>query len=506
MKANITITIGDFYKNLFIFLLVFAMISPCFSGTAIINATHDSFVDIDDPDENNGDWLETWVGRHQGNMNAWYRFDIPEFVRRGNPQIENAELRLYQRQYGRDFDDDEEITVYIHPARGSWDENEITWNDHPAFFVNPVAQTTEVAREARFSWWTWGGNDFAEVVQSWISNPNTNYGFVMLSSFYSIPDAGYKWVSFGSHELYQNGDEDEQYPRLVITGDEVPDYPVDPIQPPSNLVVVGSGANIVQVEWNDNSDNEEGFSIFWHPEGEGWSADSIVAGENAETRGILGLVEGTHYKFKIHAYNDGSVSDWSNESNWTYPGRPDAPDNFNYNYNDEEVIYTWNDRSHSEEGFEIEERQPGSDWELVSTPIRDHESITLRNHPLPENTRARIRAVNSNGLSTSGWVELVLAVPMTDNSNILLKFEIKKIYPNPFNSSTTIPFSIPYRSRIDISIYDISGKNIQTILQSELNAGFHDVAWNGGGFNSGLYIVRLTTKDVTLTSKLLYIQ
>ena len=70
-------------------------------------------------------------------------------------------------------------------------------------------------------------------------------------------------------------------------------------------------------------------------------------------------------------------------------------------------------------------------------------------------------------------------------------------YPNPFNPTTTIAFSLPDKAIIDISIYNIKGQKVKTILNEQLSSGEHTAIWNGADKSnravaSGVYFYRLT--------------
>ncbi len=70
-------------------------------------------------------------------------------------------------------------------------------------------------------------------------------------------------------------------------------------------------------------------------------------------------------------------------------------------------------------------------------------------------------------------------------------------YPNPFNPKTTISFSIPENGNVGLSIYNIKGQKVKTLLNDNLEKGIHDVAWNsrdssGKSVASGVYFYKFT--------------
>ena len=82
------------------------------------------------------------------------------------------------------------------------------------------------------------------------------------------------------------------------------------------------------------------------------------------------------------------------------------------------------------------------------------------------------------------------------------QFILDQNYPNPFNPSTTISFNIPTNSMVGLSVYNLLGQEVATILKGEVAAGKHDVVWNGTdnagyGVASGLYFYRLRATAVS---------
>jgi hypothetical protein len=101
-----------------------------------------------------------------------------------------------------------------------------------------------------------------------------------------------------------------------------------------------------------------------------------------------------------------------------------------------------------------------------------------------------------------------LATDDTDEP-IPAEFAIMKIYPNPFNPSTTIRFNIGVETRHAVSllqIFDITGRVVETLLNEKLITGEHEVVWNASGFSSGIYFVRLQSGTVVQTQKIVLVK
>jgi len=84
-------------------------------------------------------------------------------------------------------------------------------------------------------------------------------------------------------------------------------------------------------------------------------------------------------------------------------------------------------------------------------------------------------------------------------------------YPNPFNPETTISFDLPQASRTNLSIYNVKGQLVKTLVDSELGFGKHSFVWNGkdnsgNSVSSGLYLYRLTTDGHSESRKMMLLK
>ena len=103
-------------------------------------------------------------------------------------------------------------------------------------------------------------------------------------------------------------------------------------------------------------------------------------------------------------------------------------------------------------------------------------------------------------LSTSIVSRLNESIPVPDS------FEFSYPYPNPFNPSTLISFSLPFDSQVEISVYDILGQRVDIILDKNLEAGYYDYNWKPGVLSSGIYFINIETDSNNLTHKVMYIK
>jgi hypothetical protein len=75
-------------------------------------------------------------------------------------------------------------------------------------------------------------------------------------------------------------------------------------------------------------------------------------------------------------------------------------------------------------------------------------------------------------------------------------------YPNPFNANTSISYTLAEAGNANLSVYDISGRLVATLVDGYQEAGEHSATWNASEFSSGVYFYKLTTADCTATKKM----
>ena len=88
-----------------------------------------------------------------------------------------------------------------------------------------------------------------------------------------------------------------------------------------------------------------------------------------------------------------------------------------------------------------------------------------------------------------------------------LDFVLDPNYPNPFNPSTTINYTMAQGARVSIKVYNVSGQLVATLIDSYQPQGHHFVKWNGKdaagkAVTSGMYLVKMVTGDFNQVNKM----
>ncbi len=86
------------------------------------------------------------------------------------------------------------------------------------------------------------------------------------------------------------------------------------------------------------------------------------------------------------------------------------------------------------------------------------------------------------------------------------KIHLFNPYPNPFNPTTTIEFSIPKTEFVSVKVYNIVGHEVTTLINNELSTGNHSIKWDGSRQPSGLYFVQIESGSFVQTRKMVLLK
>ena len=120
--------------------------------------------------------------------------------------------------------------------------------------------------------------------------------------------------------------------------------------------------------------------------------------------------------------------------------------------------------------------------------------------------------LNSNMGSILIYLQMAILEPLgIGDGTIPMKFAVSANYPNPFNPSTRFTISIPDRSNVSTSVFDLKGRRIATLLNSELDTGVYDLTWQGKNdigspVSAGIYILRVDAGKYHHNQKMIYIK
>ena len=85
-------------------------------------------------------------------------------------------------------------------------------------------------------------------------------------------------------------------------------------------------------------------------------------------------------------------------------------------------------------------------------------------------------------------------------------FNLSQNYPNPFNLTTTIEFSILIKGHINLTVYDLTGREVEILVNKEMSAGKYSIEWNANDLPSGIYLVTMRCRAYSMTKKMLLLK
>lgn len=95
--------------------------------------------------------------------------------------------------------------------------------------------------------------------------------------------------------------------------------------------------------------------------------------------------------------------------------------------------------------------------------------------------------------------------------NIPTEYSLQNAYPNPFNPSTNIRYGLPEQAKVQLYIYDIFGRRINTLVDDQQQAGWYTVRWNGlnqfgHSVSTGVYFFRIQAGTFVEVKKMVYMK
>lgn len=268
---------------------------------------------------------------------------------------------------------------------------------------------------------------------------------------------------------------------------------------PTDLQAGSGNPGTVDLNWTDNSDNETGFRIQRKDSTNIFSeVGTVNAGVTTFTDNVPGIAT---YIYRVIAYNDTAVSNYSNEAEVMITQIPVELISFKADVSGHKVLLSWSTATEqNNKGFNVE-RNFGDNWAPI-TFIKGHGTTTERNHysftdDFTNDTyrgmiRYRLKQIDYSGsFEYSGTVMVNMDIKAQS-------YQLEQNFPNPFNPSTKIRFNIPELSTVKLQIINVLGKVVEELVEEQLSRGYYEKDWNASGFASGIYYVRLSaTSEVS---------
>jgi len=150
----------------------------------------------------------------------------------------------------------------------------------------------------------------------------------------------------------------------------------------------------------------------------------------------------------------------------------------------------------------------GSSWEYIGATPSQVDTIYSWTVPSINSNKCKIRVgdypcvyaenLGTFTISTTVPVEMDLAAEKS--------FNLSQNYPNPFNPVTTINYSVAELGLINVSVFDVLGRNVKTLVNTVQNAGEYSVPFDASKLSGGIYYYRMTTNRNAITRKMILLK
>lgn len=129
-------------------------------------------------------------------------------------------------------------------------------------------------------------------------------------------------------------------------------------------------------------------------------------------------------------------------------------------------------------------------------------TLELKNTTL-DNSKAENWTTSLSKKGTPGVQNQIIINSIEDSEATPKEFVLSQNYPNPFNPSTNISFSVPSSGKVELSIFNVLGQKVHTLVDGNLSAGNHTYTFDASGLTSGVYFYRIVARTNTATQKML---
>jgi len=169
-------------------------------------------------------------------------------------------------------------------------------------------------------------------------------------------------------------------------------------------------------------------------------------------------------------------------------------------------FYNWN--SGRVYNYSISVSNDHSNWNTIvpQSTSASNEEWTIDEFSLVSARYVRVNFINNNQSDWAGlWEGEIWGpdLPASVETTLPEEFLLYQNYPNPFNPSTKIKFSISKESNVNLSIYNLIGELVTTLVDEQMTPGIYEYEFNAGKFSSGIYLYKIIAGDFVETKKMI---
>lgn len=228
---------------------------------------------------------------------------------------------------------------------------------------------------------------------------------------------------------------------------------------------------------------------------------------------VRGLEGQTAYYWRVRARGAGGTGPFSGAFSFTtgFPRTPSlvspAPSSMDVPVN---PTFAWRKAQSTVAATYRVQVARSSDFAVPVTDTSGIADTTVAVQGLQNFTIYFWRVRGTNPIGTSGWsssfiFRTVQATGVEENE-FPTTYALEQNYPNPFNPTTTIAYHVPAAGRVAITVFDLLGRVVETIVDEPMPAGRYTVTWNAANRSTGVYFLRMTAGGFTAVKRMILIR
>ena len=179
---------------------------------------------------------------------------------------------------------------------------------------------------------------------------------------------------------------------------------------------------------------------------------------------------------------------------------------FSASFENNKVILGWITSSElNNQGFDVERKTLNSEWNKIGFVSGNGTTTETNSYQFIDNSISsnkyyyRLKQVDFDGsFEYSNIIEVDI--------NTVTEFSLNQNFPNPFNPSTKISFTLPQTANVKLSVFNLLGEKVAELVNEVKSAGFYEVDFSGSDLTSGMYLYRLEAGEFVSTRKMTLIK
>lgn len=158
-------------------------------------------------------------------------------------------------------------------------------------------------------------------------------------------------------------------------------------------------------------------------------------------------------------------------------------------------------------GFEVERKSSSTGWQKIAFVQGNGTTTQPKSYSYSDRNLADGKySYRLKQIDLDGTFDYSKVVEVNINSNTVNQFELAQNYPNPFNPTTAIKFNLPEGGNVKLSVYNLLGQEVATLVNGFKEAGSHTVNFDASNLNSGIYLYKIQANGFTQTRKMTLIK